>query len=386
MQKDKLSSILLEKVSNPKEMIKDIKDFTVEDVVVIYAYAEAIVETVREPLVILDKNLHIMTANKSFFDTFKVTKKNTYKKLIFEIGNGQWDIPLLKKQLQEILPKNSHFEDFEVTHKFTDIGVKTMMLNARRIVLEGHKTELILLAIEDITLKSIIDKHKDDFIGIATHELKTPLTNIKVFIQIIHKYHSKSQDDESKFLIEKALTQIDRMENMIKSFTSVYNLQTGKLKLNKEVFNLSNSLKEIQSTLQQTTKTHKIITNGKPLGEIYADKEKISQVITNLITNAIKYSPDGNKVIISTDKDKKKITISVEDFGKGIPIEFQNVIFERFFRVKGDEKEKIPGLGLGLYISKEIITEHKGTMGVESNVGKGSKFYFTLPVRNSKKK
>lgn len=152
---------------------------TVEDVVVVYAYAEAIVETVREPLIILDEQLRIKTANKSFFDKFKVEKKETYNKLIFDLGNGQWDIPLLKKLLKEILPKSSYFNDYEVSHKFEDIGERTMLLNARRIVLEGHKTELILLAIEDMTDQKLIDKQKDDFIGIASHELKTPLTSIK---------------------------------------------------------------------------------------------------------------------------------------------------------------------------------------------------------------
>lgn len=133
------------------ELISHTKSITVEDVVVMYAYAEAIVETVREPLIILDEHFNVKTANKSFFDTFKVSKEETYNKLIFDLGNGQWNIPALKKLLKQILPKNAHFENFEVSHTFEDIGTRTMILNARRIVLEGHKTQLILLAIEDIT-------------------------------------------------------------------------------------------------------------------------------------------------------------------------------------------------------------------------------------------
>lgn len=385
--KPKNSSVpafILEKTPDTAELIKDIENLTVEDVVVIYAYAEAIVETVREPLIILDGNLRIKTANKAFFDAFKVEKKETYNKLIFELGNGQWDIPELKKLLKKILPKNSHFENFEVTHTFDDIGTRTMMLNARRIVLEGHKTELVLLAIEDITHKKNIDKHKDDFIGIATHELKTPLTSIKSFVQILKKHHEKSTDTKTNFMLEKVSKQIDRMEHMMKSFLSVYSLQTGKLKLNKTNVSLDVVLKDIIETLQYSTDTHKIFLKDKIHTTISADKERIEQVLINLITNAIKYSPNANKIIITAEKTKEHVTISVQDFGLGIPKEQQKQVFERFFRSKGKEEKNIEGLGLGLYIAFEIVIEHGGKMWVDSTPNKGSTFHFSIPINLDK--
>ena len=230
-------SILVNKPDAAK-LLKDIRNLTVEDVVVVYAYAEAIVETVREPLVILDEQLRIKTANKSFFDTFKVNKKETYNKLIFELGNGQWDIPSLRKLLTQLLPKSTHFKDYEVSHEFEDIGERTMILNARRIVLEGHKTELILLAIEDITARKLIDKQKDDFIGITSHELKTPLTSIKTFIQILQKNNKSTTDKKNTFLLDKVANQVERMEDMMASFINVYRIQTGKLELQKEIFSI----------------------------------------------------------------------------------------------------------------------------------------------------
>lgn len=381
--KSKSSSVpafILEKSPDAAELIKDIKNLTVEDVVVIYAYAEAIVETVREPLIILDGNLRIKTANKAFFDAFKVAKKETYNKLIFELGNGQWDIPELKKLLKKILPRNSYFENFEVTHKFDDIGTKTMILNARRIILEGHKTELVLLAIEDITHKKMIDKHKDDFIGIATHELKTPLTSIKSFVQILQKHHKKNTDTKTNFMLDKVSKQIDRMEHMMKSFLSVYSMQTGKLKLNKAYFSIDELLKDVTETLQFSTDSHKIIRKEKLSTKIYADKERIEQVLINLITNAIKYSPNAHEIIITAKKAKGYITISVQDFGLGIPKDQQTLIFERFFRSKGKEEKNIEGLGLGLYIAYEIVKEHNGIMWVDSKLNKGSTFHFTLPL------
>lgn len=119
-----ISSTILSKTTDAVELLSDIKKLTVEDVVVMYAYAEAIVETVREPLIILDGDLRIKTANKSFFEAFNVKKKDTYNKLIFELGNNQWNIPKLKHLLRDILPKNTHFNNFEVNHDFEDIGKK----------------------------------------------------------------------------------------------------------------------------------------------------------------------------------------------------------------------------------------------------------------------
>lgn len=378
-KKDKLPSLILEDAKNSVGFFKAVEDLTVEDVVVIYAYAEAIVETVREPLIILDGDLRIKTANKSFFDAFKVTKEETYDNLIFNLGNGQWDIPELKKLLKEILPTNSHFENYEVTHNFNDIGMKTMILNARRIILEGYKTELVLLAIEDVTHKKIIEKHKDDFIGVASHELKTPLTSIKSYVQILQDHHTKTKDEKSIYMLDKIAKQIDRMEHMMKSFLNVYTLQTGKLELHKEHFFIDDLLEEIVETFKYTTDTHHIVRRGKKIGKIYADRERIAQVLVNLLTNAIKYSPQSDKIIITTKKNAHSFTISVQDFGIGIPKEQQPMIFERFFRAEGKEEKKIEGLGLGLYIAHQIIKEHKGEMGVESKDGKGSTFYFTLP-------
>ena len=143
---------------------------------------------------------------------------------------------------------------------------------------------------------------------------------------------------------------------------------------------MNDLLKDITETLQYSTESHKIIRRGKLSTEVFADRERIGQVLMNFITNAIKYSPNANKIIITSKKTKEHITISVQDFGMGIPKEQQALIFERFFRSQGKEEKKIEGLGLGLYIASEIVKEHNGKMWVDSNPRKGSTFHFTLPV------
>lgn len=361
--------------------IKDIEHLTVEDVVVMFAYAEAIVETVREPLVIINEDLCIKTANKAFFDLFKVNKDETYNKLIFDIGNGQWDIPELKKLLLEILPKNSVFNDYEITHKFEDIGERTMVLNARRIVLEGHKTELILLAIEDVTELRKSEKEKDDFISMVSHELKTPLTTIKLFTSLLHEINTKKKDKKALFLSDTVSDQIEKLTNMIGSFVNVYAIQSGKMDIHKSNFDIYKTIGKVVETFQYSSESHAISFKGKTGVKIFGDKDRIEQVLINLLTNAIKYSPEGNKIIVSAKKIKQEIIVSVQDFGMGIAPNQQEKIFERFYRTNGQKEQEIKGLGLGLYIASEIIRSHDGKMWVESKVGKGSTFFFSLPIR-----
>ena len=138
--------------------IKDLRDLSIAELIEKYAYAEAIVETVREPLIILDGELHIKTTNKSFLDTFERTKEETYGKYLYELNSGEWNIPALRKLLEEILPLSTIFNSFEVTHDFERIGRKSMLLNARRIILDENNTELILLAIGDITQRRILEQ------------------------------------------------------------------------------------------------------------------------------------------------------------------------------------------------------------------------------------
>lgn len=362
------------------ELMNDISSLTVEDLVVIYAYADAIVETVREPLVILGEDLTIRTANKAFFDTFKVTKEETYQKKIFDIGNGQWDIPKLKELLLDILPRDSQFHDFEITHKFEDVGQKTMLLNARRIVLEKYKTELILLAIEDITIRKATEQLKDDFIGVATHELRTPLTSIKLLVNSLQtsgKEEGHTGNIENLNILEQ---QMDRLSNIVDSFTDLYRAQTGKLELNKSEFDINIMIEDVAKMFKTINKTHEMEVIGKIDILANADKIRIEQVLTNLISNAIKYSPKSGKIIISKSESLNIIKVSVQDFGIGIPKEKLGNVRDRFFRVRDETSASVEGLGLGLHISNEIIKDHGGEMFIESSIGKGSTFSFTIPT------
>lgn len=345
-------------------------------------YAEAIVETVREPLVILDGKLRVITANRSFYKIFRVNKKDTEHKLIYKLGNGQWNNPKLRELLEEILPKKSFFQDFEIDHDFPSIGKRIVLLNARKVIQKNNNEPMILLAIEDVTEKKHIEQQKDDFISIASHELKTPVTSMKAYTQLLQKHPLITNDKRASFLLEKMDAQMSRLNELVASFMNVYKMRTGKLRLKKEYFQLEKLIAEVVGNFQYTISSHIVERTEDLKVKVYADKARIHQVLVNLISNAIKYSPEADKVIVSYKLDIEKVTVSIQDFGMGIPKEEQKRIYELFFRAKGKKEGDIPGLGLGLFISSEIVKQHSGNLWVKSNEGKGSTFYFSLPIKH----
>jgi signal transduction histidine kinase len=344
-------------------------------------YSEAIVETVRIPLIVLNKKLEVLTANRAFYDTFKLKPIETENKLIYKLNNSAWNIPKLKILLEKILPANSHFENYEVEIDLPHLGLRTILFNARRTYRQVNNTEAILLAFEDITDRKQIEIQKDDFIGIVSHELKTPLTSIKAFSQLLEKHLNRVEDTRGSYFLSKMTEQMERLTQLMASFVNVYKIQGGRLALHKKYFQIDDLIGSIVSDFQFTTQSYRITNNSLSKTKVYADRERIAQVLVNLISNAIKYSPNADKVVITSLKDTDKVTISVQDFGLGIPIQEQTKIFERFFRVKAKREMDISGLGLGLYISYEIVSQHKGKIWVESTEGKGSTFSFSLPVK-----
>ncbi len=343
-------------------------------------YSEAIVDTVKIPLMVINKKLEVLTANRAFYDTFKLTPKQTENKLVYKLNRNAWNIPKLKVLLEKILPTNTHFDNYEVEIDLPHLGPRTLLLNARRTYRQVNNTEAILLAFDDITNRKLLENQKDDFIGIVSHELKTPLTSILLYSQLMEKHLNQSKDKKGAYLLSRMTIQTKRLTQLMASFVNVYQIQNGKLSLHKKKINIDDLIKSVVTDFQYTTNTHVVNWSGDVNIEVTADKERIAQVLVNLISNAIKYSPGKNKVAIKCIKDSKNVIISVQDFGIGIEKMEQTKTFDRFFRVKGKKENNITGLGLGLFISYEIIERHKGKIWVESVENKGSKFYFSLPI------
>lgn len=225
-----------------------------------------------------------------------------------------------------------------------------------------------------------LDKQKDAFLGMASHELKTPITSIKAFTQVLLKRAEKENLTKYAYILKNVNTQTDRITQLINDLLNVSHIESGKLVLKKTTFDLDNLVTKMIADIQVTTDTHEIIKKNNIPIPIYGDANRIEQVIANLLTNAIKYSHSANKIIVSIEKNAKEVTVHVQDFGQGIPVADQKKIFERFYRTREHEEKNISGFGLGLFISSEIIRRHKGKIWVTSTKGKGSIFSFTLPI------
>jgi len=223
------------------------------------------------------------------------------------------------------------------------------------------------------------NQKKDEFIGIASHELKTPLTSAKGFLELLN---SIEQEQQNKLFINKALNSINKLQSLIYDLLDVSKIQAGQLQLDIKEVDIDKLIDECVQEAQISTTTHIILRDGAMANSIvFADKNRIEQVIINLLSNAIKYSPKGEKIFVHTLRTASKITVSIQDFGVGLPLSDHEKIFDRFYRSK-EKDSGISGFGLGLYICAQIIKRHNGRIWVESREGSGSIFYFELPVYN----
>lgn len=234
----------------------------------------------------------------------------------------------------------------------------------------------------DINEFKQFQQQKDNFLGIASHELKTPLTSLKLYSQYLEKNLRKKEDDKNADVAKKMDDQINKLTGLVNDLLDVTKIQNGKILLNKSDFNFDELVNEI-ITEQQMSTSHRIYLESETIGQIYGDRHRIAQVMSNLIGNAIKYSPDSDKILINTKlTENNTVLFSVKDYGIGIPEDKKDKVFEQYYRVSGSMEHTFPGLGLGLYISSEIIKRSGGRIFVNSIEGKGSEFCFEIPGKH----
>lgn len=236
----------------------------------------------------------------------------------------------------------------------------------------------------DRTERKKLEQEKDFFIGIASHELKTPVTSLKLFADILHAQAKELKSDSLVASADIIRDQVNKLVRLMGELLDFTRLQAGEMKLVFRTFDINELIEETIGPLKTTT-SHTITFSTQVKKSVHADRVRIGQVLTNLITNAIKYSPQSKNIIIEAKQKKNKVRIDIKDFGMGIPKEEQEKIFKRFFRTSDVKHKHISGLGLGLFISSEIIDKHGSSIEVKSTEGKGSTFSFELPVAIIKK-
>jgi signal transduction histidine kinase len=239
------------------------------------------------------------------------------------------------------------------------------------------RTKALQTAMTDISDQKENEKKKDEFISIASHELKTPLTTIKAFFQLAKR--EIHPEFKSFNFIGIAARQLNRMERLIEDLLDVSKINSGKMQYNLEDFDFDAMLADAIDSVQEISPKHKLVLEKSTVVIFHGDRQRIEQVIINLLDNAVKYSPNADKVLIRAELQGGKLLVTIKDFGIGIAKKHLTDLFEKFYRV--DLQHRFQGLGLGLFISSEIVKRHGGTIWVTSEPGQGAAFTFQLPVK-----
>jgi PAS domain S-box-containing protein len=243
-----------------------------------------------------------------------------------------------------------------------------------------EQTDTCIGFVLDISERKELDKRKDEFISMASHELKTPVTSLKGFLGLLRRRLIAQGDDTELYYLTRMDNQIDKLIKLINDLLDLSKMQTGQLVYREERFAIDALVQEIVENVQGATQTHHLQLEECAQAEIFGDQDRIGQVLINLLNNAVKYSPQADTVLVRAVTEGNQVRISVQDFGMGIAKEHQDKIFEQFYQVAESKEKAHPGLGIGLHISYEIVMRHGGRLWVESEKGKGSTFHVTLPL------
>jgi two-component system, sensor histidine kinase and response regulator len=265
--------------------------------------------------------------------------------------------------------------------KPVDINVLLLKIKTFYRIYEQNRklNEVQEKLLEEIEFRKQAEHKKDEFISIASHELKTPLTSVKGYIQLLQRSLNRDDKTMAQNHLEKASTQLEKLNELIVDLLDISKIESGKMKFNMKSFYADNMVNNAIEMLQQSNPDFKISKLGKTDEMIFGDEMRLEQVVINFITNAIKYAPGTNQVNVTTNIKDEKLYLAVKDFGIGISEEQQDKIFDKFYRVE-DNSNRFNGLGIGLYICSEIINRHGGTIGVKSVPDEGSEFYFIIPT------
>lgn len=297
---------------------------------------------------------------------------------IYKVDTHKDDIPFIKRYFKSIF-KNRE-EEFALEFRILKPDSRIIWIAEKGRVLYGDKGPLKMYGTcIDITHRKFLEQQKDDFLSIASHELKTPVTSIKGNVQLLEERFREDGFTTAANQLAKVDAQIDKLVKLIADLLDVTKIEAGKLEFSIEQFDFDTLVDEVIQAMQLISGGHKLERIGRTGALVRADRNKIEQVIVNLISNATKYSPGSEKVIVGVSVSGESVKLSITDFGIGIPQQHLQKIFNRFYSVKS-RSYNTAGLGLGLYISAEIIKAQNGTIWAESNPGEGSVFSFTLPL------
>ncbi|WP_423147248.1 histidine kinase N-terminal 7TM domain-containing protein [Rubrolithibacter danxiaensis] len=339
---------------------------------------ERVIEAMQEGVLVLDKQNRVIDINPEMRKIIPFEKRDIigsdFRVLfpeVYELNivvdkyvNDVVEVSLYDGEIRKIY-------DVTITSLFEENSTYSGKILLFKDVTAFHAKEAI---------NQLMNK-KDEFLTIASHELKTPITSMKGYLQIIEKISEKEQNPAYRNFIVKANRQVDKLIGLISDLLDVSKIQAGKMQYNFTEFNLEELITDCITFSENNSPSHQIVVKGNTKLQVIADRNRIEQVLCNFLSNAVKYAATAKVVIIEIAVKDAILKISVTDFGMGISKEKLSSLFQKFYRIENKEQQ-ISGLGIGLFICHDIVSRHGGEIGVESEVGKGSTFYFTLPLTN----
>jgi len=378
------ASVLTDEAGNVTEVVAGAKDITElklaeTEIIKEKRFSENIVDTVPESLLVVDKHLRIKSANRTFYETFQVVLEKTIGTRITDIlgdGDGR-----LSTELTKLFGTEDVLENLELHYQSENLSERIFNITAREILVEEEKEEE-LIVLQDITKKKEIDRMKSELISNVSHELRTPISIVKEGVSLVLDGVLGEVKGDQKDILSRVKNNIDRLARLVNDLLDISKIEAGRMVLKKSLVNILSLAEEVIFSFknQAEEKNIKLITHlNVESPDISIDSDRISQVLTNLISNSIKFTPENGQITLGVEDRKDKVEISVEDTGIGIAEENIPDLFERFSQIDRVDGPGQKGTGLGLAISKEIVEMHKGKIWVDSEPGKGSKFTFILP-------
>ncbi|MEO7312364.1 MAG: ATP-binding protein [Chitinophagaceae bacterium] len=344
----------------------------------LHSFNEDILASIHDVVVVINNNYQVVKANKSFTHLFPTNGHSVENADLMQIIARHDNDNRLRDHITKAFIENIGFHNQVMTISETGSEPKMFEVNGIMISQAANMNNL-LIVFHDITLYKQLEKEREDIIGFVAHEIRNPLSNIGLCNELLHLLIHEKKYHEIPDMLQRNSNNINRLNKMIAELYTATKISTGNIVLEIERYNFGIMVQEAVDTIQLLQPDYHIHVAGDADIEVEGDRYRMMEVVNNYLSNGIKYSNGGREIFLRIEKTTESVTVLVKDNGLGIPSLQLPFIFERFFRA--EKTKNLEGLGLGLYLCQRIISAHKGRVWAESEEGKGSIFFFTVPLR-----
>ena len=340
-------------------------------------FNENILGSIEDVVIVLDENMNVIKANRAFSKIFKYNKQDAQTMNFADLIRPYDVFDEVKNNIQNAISSKKGFSNIPIEMETTS-GEKRVFDVSCSSMQHTNWENNVLLVIHDITIHKQVEREREDVIGFVAHELRNPLANLVLCNEIMSEAIKENNQEEINDILQRSKNNVSRLNKMIAELYDATRVNSGNWKLDISAFNFGDMITEAIDTIEVLQPSYNIVVKGNGNIEVHGDRYRLIQVVTNYLSNGIKYSNGNTDVVLTIYHDNKTITVSVKDEGLGISNKQLPYIFERFFRA--EKTKNLEGIGLGLYLCRQIIYAHNGQVWAESEEGKGSTFYFSIPM------